>query len=313
MKTMDHDALSPQLFKEDGTLVIRPVLGLTAYLADPSWWALQGTSQVLSTFVETVSPARLQFFTTSLLNSWMLLTTDQLSSAIKSMSAWALVSNRPRHHFFAKFADFPNVPEAGFSYTEVDPSRATRAAVLELTLPLETPPDQLARLALQIADLGLVYSMVGGYAVRWNPIHKRLAFNQFYLWAHRFVGLDAQQPEEMAWFAPAALPGSNWLTFVGAPLAEKREIDLKGLVRRTWKGPVTPIERTRGVLLRAGVTPTVGDLNELEFPEAYSEVAQHLAAHFVREPPPFWGAFMEDDGTRRWMQRLIDPALWPPT
>src|SRR5207244_2004001 len=114
----------------------------------------------------------------------------------------------PRHFFWLKLADAPNCPSIGFTYTEIDPQRNDRAAVLELTLPATHPPGELAAIASRLTGLGSLHAMVGGYAGRWNWLQQRLAFNQLYRWAQRYPGLDIQDPEAMAVHAPGGLPGS---------------------------------------------------------------------------------------------------------
>ena len=41
------------------------------------------------------------------------------------------------------------------------------------------------------------------------------AFNRHYFWSKRYTGVDAVDPEPMAWRVARGLPGSNWLTLLG--------------------------------------------------------------------------------------------------
>jgi hypothetical protein len=155
-----------------------------------------------------------------------------------------------------------------------------------------------------------VYSLVGGYTARWNVLYPKLAFNQFYVWAQRYLGLDIQDAEELAPHAPRGLPGSNWLTYVGEPLAKQLEFDLAPLRRSAWKPPVELLPVRSGLLLRAGAGPTMGDLNRFAYPESYAEVARKLEPLFVKEPPEFWGAFADEKRTGAWLRRLVGAEDW---
>lgn len=285
-------------------MVLRPVLGLTAYLADPASWATAGASRAFGAFLEVVAAEELRYFTTSLLTTWEPFRPTRSARVEEALSAWSLVTNKPRHMFFARFADVPNVPEVGFSYTEVDPARATRAAVLELTLPFSAPPERLAGLARRMVDMGPLHSLVGGCAARWNVLYQRLAFNQFYMWSKRFIGLDVQDSEEFAWHAPAFIPTTNWLTWVSDALLASQQI------RPTAPRGVTLERAGSGVLFCAGSSPDLGDLNGLSLPEAYLETARLLAPLLVPEPPRFWGAFYKGSTTKHWQRRFLEPAGW---
>ena len=216
------------------------------------------------------------------------------------------MSDQPRHLFSLRLSDVPNVPEFGFSYTEVDPARATRSGVLEVTLPFNAPPVHLETLARTLAAIGPLHGLVGGFGVRWNVLHQRLAFHQVYLWARRFLGLDVQEPEVFAWQAPRALPGVSWLNWVPEPL-------LAAIMDRADGGasPEVRVDRLPGgALVVAGPKPVMGDLNRMEFPRAYAAAASLLLPLFPPAPPPFWGGFHQGDATLRWYRRLVDPEAW---
>jgi len=287
-------------------VVLRPVLGLTAYLAAPAFWATTGASLAFAAFLETVSAEQLRYFTTSLLTTWEPFQQSRAVRVAEGLSSWSLVTNKPRHLFFARFADEPNIPEFGFAYTEVDPARASRAAVLELTLPFSTPPAQLERLARCLIEIGPLYSLIGGWAVRWNVLFQRLAFSQFFLWSKRFLGLDIQDAEEFAWHAPQALPAINWLTWISEALLASRKLD----VQRMPPGGAGVERVGAGALFTCAPAPDLGDLNRLGLLESYSQVARFLEPLRDPEPPRFWGAFQEGEWTKLWHRRFIDPAGW---
>ena len=293
-------------FLEEGTAVVRPVLGLTAYLAHPESWAREGASRALDAVLEILPADRLTTFTTSTLTTWRPLQIPPGARLRDALSSWTLVSDQPRHLFWLRLADDADVPEFGFAYTEIDPARASRSGVLEVTLPFTAPPAHLEALARALAAIGPLHGLVGGYAVRWNVLHQRMAFHQVYLWARRFLGLDVQEPEVFAWLAPRALPGVNWLNWVPEPM-------LAVLDDQADRGAAPEVRvdcLPGGALVIAGATPVLGDLNRMEFPRAYAAATSLLEPLLPPEPPKLWGGFHVGDATRRWHRRLLDPEAW---
>ncbi|MCP3065270.1 DUF3396 domain-containing protein [Myxococcus sp. K38C18041901] len=308
---MSEPLLDPRVHIDTEDVVVRVELGLTAYLADPRFWAREGAQQALDLMLALPSADLLRYYTTSVMTEWGEVGPRMLRSLRDGLTSRALMLEWPRHHFFLRLADEPNCPSVGFSYTEIDPRRTTRAGVLELTLPQGHAPEDLQALAAGLADIGPLYSLVGGYVARWNVLHPKLAFNQFYVWAQRYLGLDIQDAEEMAPHAPLGLPGSNWLTYLGEPLTKPLELDVAALERAVRAAPsVESLPVRSGLLLRAGALPTMGDLNRFAHPQSYAEVARLLEPHFVKELPEFWGAFTDTQRTGAWLRRLVGAEDW---
>jgi hypothetical protein len=299
------------LRRDNDEAVVGVALGLTAYLADPAHWAKGPITKALEAFLSRVTKERLGWYTTSLLTEWRSVKSRDLPTVVAALTSSGYLVDRLRHHFFFRLADTWGAPGLGFSYTEVDPKRADRAGVLELTLDQEADPGQLFQLMMELSHLGPIHCAVGGYALRWHVRYQRQAFNVFYYWAKRYLGIDAQDAEAMAWKAPAALPGTSWLTFIGKSLAAARERPLEELAIRKWERGVAAIAAPGGLLLRAGEAPTHGDRNNLIYPRAYAEVARALADDFVEKPPEFWGNFFHLQATRAWLRRFIEPKEWP--
>ncbi len=310
MLGLTDDVLVPlHLRSNEYIVVLRPVLGLTLYLAEPAWWAREGAAEAYRLFLEAVDPKRLGFFTSSRLRKWQRV--EEPRDYLEELSSVKLALDRPRHLFSFTIADYPNTPETAFHYAEVDPDRSERASVLQLTLPPESDPNELMQLALQLTNLGPSLSGVGGYSVRWHRGHQRLAFEHFYLWSQRFVGLDAEDPWEAALTAHEGLHGTSWLTHVGTPLADEVGLDLDRLTNAAFSEDVLGIRTKHGLLLRAGEKPSLGDLNQLDFPTAYAEVARALDQSMAPTPVRFWGYLFEEDRSALWRRRLVDPTSWP--
>lgn len=290
-------------------VLARAPLGLTAYLDGQDTWAHGGAQRMLRRFLARTPRAPLTGFATSLMSHWRPLDDDLLKEAIESFETRGILHGM-RHLFWMKLANDWGAPGLGFTYWEVDPRRAARAGILEITLYEVDDPQLLRELALALLECGPVYSLVGGFVYRYDEHEKAAAFEQIYRWATRHVGIDVQMPEDMSWLAPRVIPGVNWLTYVGPGLAKNAEIDLGAVAAPPFEHDVRTHAVAGGVLLQAGEAPLQGDLNRFRWPFAYAEVARRLSPWFPSPPPDLWGPFYRERHSELWFRRLVDPAGW---
>lgn len=296
-----HDVL---LGSPDVSLT-RCALGLTLFLDEPYTWASQGAAEVLERYLQVAPVDQLTRYTTSMLSDWQRFTPRTAELLLRSVSVpWSEV--RVRHLFTFRLVDDVWAPGLGVLYKEMDEARGRRG-FLQLLLPLRHDPKVLLQLATEIADRWPVLCGVGGYVGTWNEWLKPTAFWSLYRWSQRFLGMDLQDPDPMSWCVEEGLPGSNWLTLVGNRLAQKLKLDVDALRQREWKEGVRVQALRRATLIQAGEVPTLGDVNMLRYPAAYSEAARALAPFFVKEPPEYWGGFYEAKKTKLWMRRFVDP------
>jgi hypothetical protein len=287
--------------------VARIALGLTIYTADPLRWARETASEALAMFCARAPSDRLQLFTTSLLDRWRPVGRRGLEEVTAALSDRHV--GRPRHLLWFRVADDPGAPSVGFSYREIDPARGNRSGFVQMILP-RTEGDALADLAVEVARRFPVLAAVGGHLATWNPQQKATAFSEIHGLCKRYLGLDAQDPDAMAWRVRNGLPGTNWLTLIGPALADRLRLDPAALAAGPWSRGIEARVLEQALLVRAGEGPVLGDLNRGEFPAAYAEVARRLGPSFVEEPPGFWGLFHQEKDTRRWLRRLVEPEGW---
>lgn len=287
--------------------VARPALGLTLYLAEPGRWANEQAGAVFDAFLGRAPPGALAWYTTSEIPDWHAVAGDRLEEIRRGWRDWM---GTARNLLQVKVVDDTGAPSVGFVYREVDERVTRRTATLELVLPAESDPAGLVALAAEAARRGPLLSGVGGFTATWNPHEKPTAFWEIHDWCKRFVGLDVQDADAMAWDAFDGLPGSGWLTLVGNVAADRLRLDLASLAAGPWQHGVVATPLPHGLLLQAGPAPVLGDLNRGEFPWAYAEVARRLAPAFVKEPTPFWGGFRDHGDTLAWLRRLVEPEGW---
>ncbi len=190
----------------------------------------------------------------------------------------------------------------------MDGSRTARTGFLQLLFPPAFDSSALERLSRATADCGAYWSGVAGYVTGWSMERKAATAWPARAWCRRYLGLDVQDPDAMAWRARLGLPGTNWLTLVGDGLAAAHSFSRENLLARGWRHGIQAQPVHGGVLIRAGTSPDLGDLNALSYPYAYSDVARSMQQIFVTDPPQLWGGHGSD--AVRWLRRFIDPAGW---
>ncbi len=292
---------------DPSTTIARVELSLTLYLADPAHWARTGAARLLRSFLALVPTGFLTLFRTSLTPRWLSLDSSREQELADLLSLpWA--EGAPRHLFRMEVVDDPHCASCGFTYTEIDPARSECAPVIELTLPQEFDPGHLLPLARAALEAGPLGSGIGGYAVRMNQAYLADAFDLGWAWSRRFVGLDIQFPEQMAWRATRGLPGTNWLTLLGRPVAEAAGFELQRAEEHPWVDPFVRVERADdNLLIVAGEAPTTGDRHFFDEAGAYREVAETTRA-LLAPAPDFLGRFRDERGSEAWFRRLTRRA-----
>jgi hypothetical protein len=303
-------AFTPIVLEQDPDVIVAQVrLRLTVYLDDAPSWARGAAAEALRAFLAVAPVEKLQWWTTSLMQDWHRVSGHGMDTLLRALSNEALA--RPRHQFQFRLADTISAPGVGFYYREVDGTRVPRAGVLELTLPPEQDPADLLQLAVALGQGFPVHCAVGGYAVAWSLYQQATAFWWAYRFCRRYLGLDVQDAERMAGPARTALPGTNWLTLLGPGILAAHDADAAALRDAVFRDPDSRVMTlARAVLVQAGAGPVLGDVNQLDLPRAYIEVAQRLEEYLVEPPPEYWGGFGAEAATRPWLRRFLEPEHW---
>ncbi|HKP60299.1 MAG TPA: type VI immunity family protein [Polyangiales bacterium] len=193
-----------------------------------------------------------------------------------------------------------------------------QASFCELLLPSNASAQALAALARELLEFLPVRSGHAGYAASGDE--SAVSCAQIFAWCRRFLALDVGRVDGFLPGAWSRLRGASWLTLLGRPFASALEE-----ARRFPSG--AQVERCkRGVLIRAGAAPTLGDVARGEFPAQIAGVAQALEPllldsydergmfatggrflHVLRDELP---SFAPHGFTHAFLRRLVDPATF---
>jgi hypothetical protein len=288
-----------------GIWAARLCLGLTLYLEEMDVWAARAAEEAMDLFLGIAPRERILWAATSAQDLRYPVNDLLLANFRRNLAGGG---GRIRHLLRVRLADDVDVPTVAFTYREVDPRLSRRAGVLQICLPAEADPALLVDLARKILDRFPVHVGVGGFLAQTHPRRNGAGFGALRGWCRRYLGVDVQVPDAMAWAVHDRIPGTNWLNVLGTRFA-----DLARVGPLPCAGGMSVEARRHGTLLVAGATPTIADLNQLELPKAYLTAARMLSGLLVDNPPAFPSAFDPDSAaaaTRAWFRRFVEPAPW---
>jgi hypothetical protein len=289
--------------------VARCALGCTLYLHDSLTWAKGGIARALDSFLRRAPTERLEWYTTSMIDRWIRTSPATVSALLESVPlGWS--AGRSRHLFGFRLVDDTEAPECWFAYREIDDTIADCAGYLSIGFPQSFSPRALSDFVVEIAQSESYYCGTAGYLGSFNEWEKPTSFSVFHRWGKRYLGLDLEDPDRFGWAAKRGLVTTSWLTLIGRPLMESVAVHAQPLLRKRFRHNVEAIDGPAGIIVRAGASPTLGDVNSLKFPHAYAEAARALEPFMTPSLPSFYGPFYGTDDTVKWQRRLVAPEDW---
>lgn len=186
---------------------------------------------------------------------------------------------------------------------------------VQVRVPLSTAadPDALAERLIGLAEPLDFVCGTGGLMLHVTPFHNNQWWKEVKGMVTRFEGVEPDGVEPGQWRAYFGLTGINWLTFVGAyHLQRLGGAERVEALAASAEG-VTVQRLGRGLVLRAGHAPRVGDRNKPSNAlDPYREVHRIVgsALHLHRDYSIGWKDF-DGDATVEWLQRFGRAAGTP--
>jgi len=181
------------------------------------------------------------------------------------------------------------------------------ASVCRVLYPLDTDPEKVFCMTRRLADCLDFVSGHAGFSTVYDSFRKVSAFDQIYIWAKQFYGLDVEDLNQTLPLVLDAIKGANWLTMIGQELWERQAVSAK---EGSFSQDISIHRQLKGTVIRAGDRPVMGDRNQREFPAAYAEVENSLWPLKLEYHPEFAGRFEQEHNTMEWFQRLKEPWAW---
>jgi hypothetical protein len=208
---------------------------------------------------------------------------DQMAQMLGDRKALASYLLGVEQHSGASAADYAMPSFQFFSEEDLsDPDDRVARHMLRICLPLDETkaPDRTVERVLGLLALIDFDSGYGGFSYYWNTGDgeaERELERVNRGWLTRYPGLAYGKPLGLFSFADLGILGVSWLSFLG----KSRVAELGGIDALASALP-TPIDvqaiaNDRGVLIRTGTQPELGDVNRGQTLPAYHAVGKVLA------------------------------------
>jgi Protein of unknown function (DUF3396) len=208
-------------------------------------------------------------------------------------------------------ANRPVQPDVSLEIVSVPPTQGcARASYIHVNLPVSTTPRTLLDMTTALADRLPFWAGTAGFL--FNPVESEWqpAFDQIWAWSRRYWAVEVADTRAGTWDVLRGLLNINWLTLLGRNLIEALSAQERPVRLEHTPAGVRVHETKGGVMVQAGPTPLLGDLNRFEDWSDYSEAARVLEPALVTEPTPFAGMFADHQSTCPWTRRFLAPNAW---
>lgn len=188
-----------------------------------------------------------------------------------------------------------------FASTTADGDALRADAMLMASVPLSTPPEELAALASGVAgDLRIRWGVAGLTYGAWELDRYGETRDAVYAHARRYPGFDMGQHATWMRAFHDQLRTVSWLTFLGKDLTGRLRAAGDALASDDL---VASEPCGEGVVLRAGARPEPGDTNRRRIPSAYARADQRVRAVRAAEGLHFYAPWSSST-TEQWLRRF---------
>lgn len=155
-----------------------------------------------------------------------------------------------------------------------DDAEVARASFIEVFVPHDESAEALAAFARDVLDIvPVVRSGHGGwFAHVWDDEVEPNPWKTVFGWCRRHFGVEPAQVDGWLVATRRRARGAGWLTILGRPFARALDKRLAKLPRS-----VVREDRAHGTILRAGASPSLGDVARGDFPSDIGAVARAIA------------------------------------
>jgi len=214
-------------------------------------------------------------------------------------------SKREVYMLFLESGTSANEPSDRAFALDANPTAGYVRLILPTSFIAESPK-AFVELAQSAADMSSFDLGHAGFGVNWDWLDEDSdVLKAMSSLGKRYPGLDISEPQSTAYIASEGIKCANWLTFLNADLAA-RIGGLNSLREQFGKDIVVKNAKGGGVMIQAGPSPEIGDVNQNKDVPLYREVGQVLAPIRAHEHPAIFGpdGFADEDATDDWLSRF---------
>lgn len=166
--------------------------------------------------------------------------------------------------------------ERSFSFYQrgtVFPGFVRLVVPIEVIEPTNDGPECLVKLATDLVGEMRFLCGFAGFAASYSGFQQH---SGVYALSQRYRGVDLADPYTFRPWLREGITSVNWLTFVGTRLLARLEVDDPPGALRSSLGATAVHELPHGVMVRAGESPALGEVNRRDFLPAYHTVGRAL-------------------------------------
>lgn len=145
-----------------------------------------------------------------------------------------------------------------------------------------------------------------GYSLNWNWLGKHIRRSQLAMnaLAPRFVGVDMSMPLGTQFIVPTGIKCANWITLINSAMLEK--LGGTNVVTNALGSDASLHIVAHGAALRAGVAPSLGDVNRRDSLLGYHAVGRVVASLRAPKHAPIFGpsGIPDQIATDKWLARF---------
>jgi hypothetical protein len=306
--TLDPSGRSPtdlELVK-DGIRLVALTFGVDLY-SNRSLYACP--AEVLSTFdafLRRVPAASLNYYATETMKVHKAVNKRTLGM----LETW-LKPEAPRKHYIAlelkSTASQQAAPDIKYEVWAEEASQD--ANVVSIALPVreaQESPEEMLAFVKTLADIFPFRCGLAGYAFECSRYAKQASETHAWNVSMRHPGIDiVRLPYDAQAVGPDGVKGANWLTLLGDELVA--ELGGANALRTRLSSDIDILPCNNGIILKAGSSPSTGDVNRGETLPLYREVYRLLERPIVVAAKRSMSFQLVDDFVERteaWYQRL---------
>ena len=182
--------------------------------------------------------------------------------------------------------------------------------MLKMTFPSEWGVDKCEEMLALTKDICSYFpfqSGSAGFVFECSPYEEEESQTHAWKMSMRHRGIDISRiPEDASAVGQDAVKGVNWLTILGETFVKK--LGGSQRIKKVLSREVEMIDAAKGIILKAGPAPAIGDVNRRDYLPAYQEVyrlVEPLMQPAIERSLAFNLAGEDDEEmTERWFKRF---------
>ena len=306
------DVLSKLDLTEGGTRVAALAFGITFYSVPPLSKMGKEVLEIFDKFLKLVPAENLKFYSTENMTKHK----PANERTLAMLKTWLKPGAPPREYVCVDLKDgakYNDTPKRKFEVYGTEPSakdfHKKHASTVSMTFPPEwgwERTDEMLGLVREVADLLPFQSGHAGFVFEVSPYQERIADTHAYATSMRHRGVDIDNTIRNRITVKDDGVRMNWLTLLSPARVE--EAGGEKSLRKALPSPVELIPLKKGLMIKAGPRPELGDTNRREFLPAYQAVfaaLKPLLEKTAGRTPPLMLSDMDfKERTLKWALRL---------